>query len=430
MCNYYPKHIVEISSPLSIFCIIFNVLFYLLFALFLIVSITKNQNLFSKNKFSLFEKFSQKYELKKIFLVCTIQIVFDLILLSLNMAFDENILYVSDLVTIAVWVLMYSVCTQKENSVLFKKPSRWIIASFVVFMIITSYGNYKILEEYSLHISKYNALAVSSEGTISNLNFLFEIKNFLLDTVVGLVLVISHNLCNKVDEVQEKKKRTTYTIRIVVMIVLSLVLISLKSLILPCSCVKEINCRESNTQNGITEQFYASTKTITISRVDYNFKKKNSFQKTNNKIFYNGTLLYEYASNDSIQANSYKKDGNQIIIEDCFEKNDNFDIELYLYKNEVICFLDNELPLVIHKDDVPKEYNKNLVNIYKELVLNGKWEFFEQAAKYLLEYDEDFINPYLIRVSNGTFDDYEIETLKQSKISSEYIQKTASELCK
>ena len=69
-----------------------------------------------------------------------------------------------------------------------------------------------------------------------------------------------------------------------------------------------------------------------------------------------------------------------------------------------------------------------MLAVYKALIENGNWNFFEQGTEYLLKYDEAFIKPYLERFSLGTFSEQETETLNKLGVKKEYIKRVSGEL--
>ena len=114
VCNIYPKHIIEINNPVSI---AFNLIYYILFALFLIISINKNKNIFSEYIFFSLEKNRWKPILIRILLICGIKISFDIIILFLPLVLNENTVYLSDIFTVLLWIAFYGICASKEENV-------------------------------------------------------------------------------------------------------------------------------------------------------------------------------------------------------------------------------------------------------------------------------------------------------------------------
>lgn len=421
ICNIFPKHILEINSPQSVLSVIFNLLFYLIFAWLLIVSINKNKNFFSTDIFTPFEKFSRKIELKKILLVCATQICIDIISLLLNTALNENILYAKDCFAIISWVAFYNICATKENNIFRNKKSIAAVIVFAVLLVLTTYANYHILEEYSFIAEKYYIDSSRAKEAINNLDFLFAVKNFLLDSFSGITLLVLHRVFNKINS-EEQYKAVKQIIRSFCLICIALIMIGIKYLICPYFCINSIDTRISDAQNYSSKNILsATTKTTTVERIDSTLSGKIFFQKTKNKIFYKGNLIFEYSSNDAIDAHSFEKNGNQITINDCFEKMVYNDVEFYLYKNEVIVFFNNDVPTAVYNGNI-RDNNESLTAIYRSLIENNNWDFFEQGAEYLLNYDENFIKPYLERFSSGKFSEEEIVSLKELYINAEYIQ--------
>ena len=48
ICNFYPKHLLEFNGVLSIVGVVLNLVFYFIFALFLIIVFNKNKNPFKQ----------------------------------------------------------------------------------------------------------------------------------------------------------------------------------------------------------------------------------------------------------------------------------------------------------------------------------------------------------------------------------------------
>ena len=423
VCNIYPKHIIEINNPVSI---AFNLIYYILFALFLIISINKNKNIFSEYIFFSLEKNRWKPILIRISLICGIKISFDIIILFLPLVLNENTVYLSDIFTVLLWIAFYSICASKEENV-FRKRKRLVpIAIIITTVIITTYINYCFVKEYSLYLNKYDINFVTGSQAINNLDFLFTVKNFLLDTIIGLTLLISHFKLNKI--LNEKSGKAYQILHTFLLLVFAFVIISVKILIFPSSYIKNIYIKSSESHNyTITDAFSTNTKITVIERTGDDFSQNPTFLNTSNKLFYGDTLIFKYNSTDDLSAHTYNKNGNQIIVEDRFEKIDG-KAEFYLYKNEVVCYLQNGLPIAFHSNSVQKDHSEQLTDIYKTLIENHYWNFFEQGAEYLLGYDANFIKPYLERYSANEFEEEEIRTLDKMFIKSQYIQRIAKKL--
>ena len=112
LCNTYPKHIIEISNMYSVFSVIFNVLFYSILSLLIIISVDKNKMLFSSNIFSPVEKILRRFRIKKILFLIIYQIIIDIILMSMSTLLDKNVLYLIDFLTVVQWIGLYFISTK------------------------------------------------------------------------------------------------------------------------------------------------------------------------------------------------------------------------------------------------------------------------------------------------------------------------------
>ena len=428
LCNTYPKHIVEISGSLSVVAIIFNFIYYILFALFIFVAFNKNHKSFFTDFFSRVNKTVRRIVLSRVLLICALQVTFDILTIFAFPLLNDKILYVNDLLTVLGWIGFYIICADKDENIFLQKSGLIVGIILAVMLFVTGYGSYEIIKTGALAMQKHTLNATTMVNTIKNLDFLFEAKNFFLDTMGGVVLFTAHALCSRVKVVKKKNNKTKQVIRFILVLICSFILVGIKSAFLPAHCISGIDQRSSETQNNTSSNsFYANTKTTVITRIDSNLSKKAVFQNTKNQLFYGETLILEYYSNDTINANTYEKIGNQITVKDCFEKVEG-EVTYYLYKNEVICFLHNGIPVAIHFEDLQEKHNEYVTAIYKSLIKNNNWNFFEQGAKYLLKHDNDFIKPYLQRFSVGDFKQEELETLNEMSFSKQYIQSLSQNL--
>ena len=428
LCNFYPKHIIEINSPFSFVAIILNLLFYLLFSFYLVILFNKNKNFFSEKIFSPFEKFTQKIQLKKIVIICSIQILFDLLMSCLKLIFNKNILYFSDIIIILIWVINYIICVKKENNIFLRKRFYIVIISFLVLFIISVSCDFIIIKEYNSVLNKYNMDSSIVIESVNNLDFIYQIKSFILDTVSGLTLIIFHTVFNNFAFKKEKVIRKI--ICGVLLIFISFLFTFLKLMLYAPNSIKGINVTDSITKEYVSHNsFSANTKTIKIKRIDGNYIENDVFQKTYNQLFYNGNIVLEYTSYDDVKSISYFKENNEIIMRNCFEKISD-EIEFYLYKNETICFLNDNTPIIVLPNQSYDKYDNNLIVIYKKLIKDNNWEFFEQGAEYLLKYNESFITPYLERFACSEFSNNELEKLEHFDIQKSYIQYISKQMLK
>ena len=424
VCNLYPKHIVEVNSPFSV---VINLLFYILLSVLLVISISKNKNVFSKHIFSPLEKFSQKVEIKKIVLIIAIKIAFDIILLLLNSILKSNVLYAYDFATVLIWVILYNVCAGKENNLFLKKKGSFVIAALLGLLSLSTIGNYEIIKEYSDMLLKYYSGHARLENVINNYDFLFGVKNFFLDTLTGAILILSHCVFNKTGE-KEQKIVVKLIIRSSFLIFIAIVLMGIKYLVLPVNCLLNVNIRGSDSnENSQSSGFDANTKITRINRIANSSIEKTVYLKTENQILYNGAVVSEYDSADDLAAYSFEINGNQMAMNGRFQKLD-IESECYLYKDEAICFVEDGVPVVVCSGNEKIKKYDTLTTAYKYIIENEYWEFFDSASIYLLEYDSDFINPYLNRYSKGEFSADELNSLDEAQIKTDYIKQISNKI--
>ena len=177
------------------------------------------------------------------------------------------------------------------------------------------------------------------------------------------------------------------------------------------SCIRGFNINESITTIA-QKKFYANTRTVTISRYSADDPNTVTYQKAKIELLYDGESLLKYVSNDNEKVASFEKV--------------NYDgFEFYLHQNQVICYLDNHSPVVVLPGDTEPMNGERLGDIYRTLIENGNWNFYEQATKYLMNYDSEFLEPYIKRHMYGQFNQQETDMLEKMQIKPTYIQHVA-----
>ena len=422
VCNRYPKHIIELGSIYSVFSIIFNLAFYIILALLIVVSFSNNKMLFSGSQSSSF--WEQKKQIKKIGFILIYQILIDVLLLILRGKLNVNIYYFIDFTTAIQWVIFYIICVDKEKNILIKKSAIPVLGVLLFLAGISFILDFSMIEKSRLIFEKYDSNSQLYDTSIRNLAFIFEMKNCILDMVSGLLLFIVHFVCNKIKNNKKQNQLPQKIVRIFALLMFAFVLIFAKTLLLPYSCLRGFRVSNSRTEFA-KKEFYANTKTVTISRCDVDGSNTVAFQITKIELLYNGESLLQYVSNDNKKANSMAMNGNTIVMNGPFEKVNYNGVEFYLYQNQVICYLYKNSPVVVLPGDTEPMNDGHLRDIYRALIENGNWYFYEQATKYLMDCDSDFIKPYIERHMCGQFNQKEIDMLEKMHIKPTYIQQIA-----
>ena len=299
ICNFYPKHLLEFNGVLSIVGVLLNLVFYFIFALFLIVVFNKNKNPFSENIFSPLETFWQKIKINKIALVIASKLVFDILKLSLSGVLGKNALHFIDFSTIALWIIFYNICVTKESNVFLKKPLLTGIALLTVFALSTV-TNLSIIGEHNILSEKYNLFSEYLNVETNNLDFIFQIKNFALDTLLGLIFIVAHSLLNKETEKKHRSSRTVLITRIMILALSAFAIVFIKLLVFPYSTISGFGISTTeNTSMVKTDSFSSNTKISYVSRVGADRTDQIVFSRTRDEIYYNGDLILTFMSNDN-----------------------------------------------------------------------------------------------------------------------------------
>ena len=327
---------------------------------------------------------------------------------------NANIYYFIDFVTAVQWVIFYILCVDKEKNILIKKSVIPLIGILLFLIGISFIFDFSMIEKSKLIFEKYESDSQLYDTSIRNLEFMFEVKNCVLDTLSGLSLLIVHFTCNKIKDNKKQNQLPQKIARIFALLIFAFVLIFAKTLLLPYSCFRGFRVSGSTTTFA-KKEFYANARTVTISRYYADNPNTVAYQKTKIELLYDGESLLKYVSNDNEKVASFKK-----------VKYDGF--EFYLHQNQVICYLDNNSPVVVLPSDKEPMNDERLGDIYRALIENGNWNFYEQATKYLTDCDSDFIKPYIERHMCGQFNQQEIDMLEKMQIKPTYIQEIAKRL--
>ncbi len=344
ICNLYPKHIFEIGSALSVISIALNIVFYIAFFWFLSVVFKRNKTLFSSNTFSPLETFSEKLCIKPILILFATQIFFDIAYIVLSQTIKQNCIYFADIFTLAQWIIIYCVYTKKQKNIFSSKKS-FVIIAIVLFVLlsISMYGNILINNFFIEYSNKYDPFSYLLLTATKNLDFVFQLKNLFFDTLIGILLLLSHSLLLKEKSETEDKKIAKTIIRFSVCVFVAMLLVFLKTLIMPNNSLTGYNVKGDNTSvYEDRNDFYANTEILTIKR-----GKDMVFQTTKNKIYYNKTLVKEFITVDGMNATSTEINGNQMTIIDCFEDKTINGVDIKVYKNMAVCYVKEGNPMVV-----------------------------------------------------------------------------------
>lgn len=419
ICNIYPKHILELNAPLSAVAVLINLLYYGFYALFLFHAFRKGKDLFSGNLLSPFRKGSRKTELTRIVLILAVQIVLDFTALCLKAALPEFSYYGLDFLTAAAWVIFYFICTPNENSIFRTRRALIPAVMLGLFLAGAFFWDSLLLAECRSAFDRYELVSTEVSLTVLNAEFLFEFKNFLLDTLCGTLLLVLHGIRNSSSLGRPAVKAAAFVgsgvIRGIVILLCVWLAVALKYLAFPQSCLLTTEDDGSQILHYEASEIPFSKEeavTRTLTRID-NHSARTVYQKTTHRIYYRDSLRLKY--------DSFTRVGN-------FDAKTAGEYTYYLYKEETIGYFPDEKPRLIYCVQAPGPESEILTAIYKNLIEECNWNFFEQGAEYLCEHDRDFIQPYLERYAAGDFTEDEAALLADSLLRASYVTDIAKEL--
>lgn len=424
VCNYYPKHILEADSPYSIIAVIINLLFFFVFAVFLVIAFNENKYIYETEIFSGNGKFLERIKIKKILLIVGIQCVFDIFALL----FKEKSIFFSDVLTFALWLIFYFICVKEENNIFLKHKSGWIKAVLIAIVIADLYLSFKFFSKYNAATEKYIAGSAILKSIKRNCIFEFEVKNFFFDSICGAVLMIFHKLLN-VSGYEEKKTSVSLSgARVMLLLIIAFVPTFFKTILFNYSCFSGINVQSSGNITYQNNEFGDASEVIKIYRRGTDFSKKLIFQIKKNNLLYNNYPIFNYSAIDELNLISETTEDGTLVMNYNLKEYDAEGTKYYLYKNDVICFRTKKEPAYIYSGKEKQDYSEQVLNIYKKQIEDNNWIFFESGSKYLLKYDSEFINHFLKRFSKGNFTAEESESLKKYNFKSSYIKNLSKKL--
>ena len=424
LCNVYPKHILEFKNVSSIFAIILNLVFYFFYFVFLNIAFN-NTHFLSKDFGFDFVPLTKKIYLSKTLKLLIVQTIIDITKLLICFIAKSYSFFVIDIITMIGWLTNYFIIVKKEFNI-FMKRKAGILMSFTLLAIIMLIFDFVLVKEYFKLISKYQYDSIILQNGIKNHDFIFAIKNFIFDSLIGIFIIFFHYFYNKIqnkDNAYSNGIISKFLVKVFLLFVILIIACVFKTICFPYSSIKEFSF-SSDSENSYVDdgKFYANTEIFSIKRVGVNRVSEIDFTTTKDTILYNGNIIKEFYSNDSKKARTIEKNGNQIIISSIFDEMVVLETKVQIYKNQMLCFIQDNIPQAIHFSEINNcSENIIIVEICKKLISEGDIGIFEYCGLYLCKYDSEFITPYINRYMYCDFTDEESKSLNDYKLKKEYI---------
>lgn len=436
--NLYPRHILEFEKWQSIFAILWNLIFHLLYFFFLIICFVKNKSFFSPHVFPKPpEAFGKRIHFKKIGLLFGVQFLVDLLRLGMERYLGEFTYLTFDLISLIAWVAMYFILQWKQEQSVFRQKKRTLLYFGIVIL--------GFLVSFSIALTDYNQYNQLAERLLStNEHLQLQFKNFIYDcryrnAIFDVFLCISTFLIQAVKmkgpSVEEKSEVKNFIFLLSLRIFLLWICLSLmftgKRFMAPQHTVYKIH------NGGHEENHYAAPLKTSIYKnslektrmVDYNSSETYS-EKEKCQIYLHKEMYYENyktITNGTKRLATYPTD--QLMLPWGRKEYDLGDLYFEVCDNHVIYFMENDEPQVFLMPEIAKQpQNDTLIRICEELIGEGNMVAFEYSCTYLQKYDPVFISFYIDRYAEGTFNYDEVAFFTKNSYNRDFIIKLANEI--
>ena len=431
ICNYYPRHIFEIS--LSVFGMILNVLYFIAYYYLLIIIFKQGRIPLFEENINDFETGAKRYHIKEFLILFGFQAVLELlsnIFCLISLPWHP---VASDLLLVIGWISIYLFLTAKTNKINHSKTKILVFSLLLILVVGASIiFDIKMAKDYIFATDKYAPLSPVIIQFYKNQQFWGSIKSLILDCLIASMLLVYH-LSNQPASTREKKRQDVPSFIIQIIVLLSALILAciIKFSFYPDSMIndfssgstQEITYQDNGHLDIKTEKFslyrgidvlcYQNNKTIVGDG-----KGQVEFYWLNTESFY---LLDEEEASAPEAPNSVTL--KSLYNEYTFNGN-----KVYLYRKDAISFYDKgEHRVVLLKDLNSFEENETVIKLLEQLLSSGNVFAFEYGCDYLLKYDCEFIEQYIDRYATGDFTEKELTWLEKSYYQKDYIIDFAKE---
>ena len=383
----------------------------------------------------MFQTFKEQIDIKKIAILLAIQVVLELLRISISAYTKEFACVVIDVFTLISWIIVYFVLTSKsENFIKNKKAALMAFGSIIFAFLISLIFDIKMILEYQTVAQKYEFSSEYMMQTAKNLDFEHSIQNLIFDCVLGFVFILFHIIAKDLEiEQNTRKVKKEYNIfvlsnfiwinwiKITILLLAIFAIIFLKIIICRDSVIKTLDISSPKISNN---DIQAQSKCIYISRMSGHNTEENIYNKSKTTIHSGETKLgITYSNNDSLSFNA-SIHGNQMSVNDFvgYEEGVINDVDVYVFNNEIVCFNQNGTMRAIKFENMYNcEESEILTEFLRQLISEGNVIAFEYGVDYLLQYDNSFIEPYILRYATEDFASQEHEFFNKTGYKKEYI---------
>ena len=431
VCNYYPKHIVEFSSWESVVGVLWNLLFYFLLFSILIIAFKKDKTIFSSQLFNRFSPIMERFEITLLLKLFAVQMAVDFVYLLSAIYLKEYTGFIGSVLTLAGWFAIYFVATKNRFNLLNNKKYFVLgLTACTLFLAISLFFDYRILDTINSYTEKYQENSAVLHNATTNINYFANLKNFVFDTIIGVIIVIFHftsinpKKVTKGKGIKSEKEATKLLTRSFLLIIISACLIVIRLCIFPYSTLKKMQIKSSDTKVYMSgDRFYASSDRFMISRLNGYGQERTTFQKTTIKIYCNESKISNISIDGAYKIRDYSISGNQMSMNDKFTEYEINGQSVFVLEDLAICYHENSTPKVVEFKEIGnQEESAVLTATIKKLVSDGNVLLFVNSYEYLEKYDSSFANSIAERYSNARFTANEKSYIDKIGYRTEYLQ--------
>lgn len=426
----YPKSFLKTAgSSAFLFDIITNIIFFAMFVVILLVSVsavTSPGSILTKSRIP-----------AEIAICIAVQLGFDFLkfaaerLLRWWAPLSNDFLTVLGLLVLALIViklLKVSSVNWKRFYAVFLPTAVIMLAVFFVLDVQDILHVQHASEKYVFDLFD-TELTHEANAIAANTQFLYEIRNAILDfltcAAIMIALYFSAVSRNIEDNEEYHTKEAHFVTRIAAILLLSFAVCGAKVLILPYNAMNRMQFPSLSARG---EGFNITQKETIVWRTNNNFNsKKKICHIMYCKLKYQDDYLFSFCIDGEYSPRKTHIEGNQVILDEDRERTQVNGIEVIICYDKAFAYLKDSKPYVVTTEGISeKEYDEVLLGVCERMLSEGRFEFFEYICEYILKYDSKFIEPYLERYCVGDFSSFELQ--KMEDIAPDYITKCARQI--
>ena len=410
----YPKSILRTNNNMFVYDIITGCIFFAAFAVIL---------LFSVKSIAKPGKILIKKQLVASMVLCIgMQIVFDILRCFLSKLFSKwyGEPIVSDLFTVfGTFILVLTLLKVSGEKINCRKKFFTIsILTLLIALVVAVILDVREIQKLFYVSEKYLLFSPEFNVIVENEEFLYGIRNFILDLVSGIIVLVVLYFSTPMVKVENEKdiytRKEHFFARILAIILLSFVVCGAKVLILPQNSLQNTNISHSKSKTTIPDFDY-NRRLTRHSRSVSRSEGKEVYCMTRGEIFYGTKQILGFYMDGDFQKNPLERidiHGTEVVI---------------VCDDEAIAYLREGEPYAVTFEEIEKEdYDEILLGTCEKLLEEGRLECFEYISKYIMKYDPEFAKPYIERYCTGEFTDSELQQI--GSIRPEYITKCAQQV--